>query len=137
MYGNIGTPKLQSTFQYHSSSINRLYLQRTISDILNICCMHLSMYSVYPHAECPDGFYGEDCGEKCECENKGQCDHQTGRCTCTPGWRGRTCTKREEYTFLLFFKSIAQFYRYTEFPLGQIIVSSCSSYLQNLILITS
>ena len=106
MYGNIETPKLQSTFQYHCTSKNRLVLQRTIADSFNICCIHLSMYSVCPRTECPDGFYGEDCGEKCECENKGRCDHQTGRCTCTPGWRGRTCTKREYCTFFSFFNNL-------------------------------
>jgi len=42
---------------------------------------------------CPDGFYGEDCLEQCECRNGGHCNHETGTCECQAGWHGRMCEK--------------------------------------------
>ena len=42
---------------------------------------------------CPDGFYGEDCLEQCECHNGGHCNHETGTCECQAGWHGRMCEK--------------------------------------------
>ena len=42
---------------------------------------------------CADGFYGPGCESKCECSNGAACDHVSGACTCTEGWRGRICDK--------------------------------------------
>lgn len=40
---------------------------------------------------CPDGFYGLDCGQMCECRNGARCHHITGACLCTAGWAGPHC----------------------------------------------
>jgi len=42
-------------------------------------------------AACPDGFYGLECREACDCLNGARCDHATGRCHCAPGWDGPRC----------------------------------------------
>lgn len=42
-------------------------------------------------AVCPDGFYGLDCGQMCECRNGARCHHITGACLCTAGWAGPHC----------------------------------------------
>lgn len=44
-------------------------------------------------SECTAGRFGPDCQQECECENGGQCDKQTGRCVCGPGWIGQRCEK--------------------------------------------
>ena len=38
--------------------------------------------------KCPYGSYGQNCTEACNCQNGGNCDHISGACNCTPGWRG-------------------------------------------------
>ena len=38
--------------------------------------------------KCPYGSYGQNCTEACNCQNEGSCDHISGACNCTPGWRG-------------------------------------------------
>ena len=43
--------------------------------------------------DCPEGFYGEDCSEECECQNGASCDDLTGQCNCTAGWMGETCNE--------------------------------------------
>jgi len=42
-------------------------------------------------SECPPGFYGANCTEKCNCANNSTCNPKNGRCRCQPGWRGRQC----------------------------------------------
>ncbi|KAI9528924.1 hypothetical protein NQZ68_015690 [Dissostichus eleginoides] len=44
-----------------------------------------------PQHVCPDGFYGLDCGQMCECRNGARCHHITGGCLCTAGWAGPHC----------------------------------------------
>lgn len=50
---------------------------------------------LYVHTECVAGRFGADCQHQCECENGGQCDRQTGRCSCSAGWIGQRCEKGE------------------------------------------
>ena len=38
--------------------------------------------------KCPYGSYGQDCRERCKCQNGGSCDHVSGACSCPAGWRG-------------------------------------------------
>lgn len=37
---------------------------------------------------CPPGMWGVNCNQSCDCFNRGECDHVTGKCTCKPGYRG-------------------------------------------------
>lgn len=45
--------------------------------------------------ECPVGYYGENCNNKCSmyCSVPSQCDSFTGQCNggCQPGWYTKTC----------------------------------------------
>lgn len=34
---------------------------------------------------CPEGTFGEDCAQKCNCKNGAKCSTENGRCNCTAG----------------------------------------------------
>lgn len=40
---------------------------------------------------CEHGTWGLDCNLKCECDNNGSCDQETGKCQCQRGWQGDRC----------------------------------------------
>ena len=40
---------------------------------------------------CEEGTYGPGCKRSCGCMNGASCDHISGACTCTKGWRGAEC----------------------------------------------
>ncbi|PVD20375.1 hypothetical protein C0Q70_18529 [Pomacea canaliculata] len=40
---------------------------------------------------CPEGMYGINCSNLCQCLNSGSCDPETGYCKCLPGFKGRLC----------------------------------------------
>uniref|UniRef100_A0A8D2M6L8 Multiple EGF-like-domains 6 n=1 Tax=Zonotrichia albicollis TaxID=44394 RepID=A0A8D2M6L8_ZONAL len=42
---------------------------------------------------CPDGFYGLECRQACDCLNGAHCDPVTGQCQCPPGWTGARCAQ--------------------------------------------
>ncbi|XP_058426093.1 N-acetylglucosamine-1-phosphodiester alpha-N-acetylglucosaminidase isoform X2 [Diceros bicornis minor] len=42
---------------------------------------------------CPNGSFGEDCAEKCQCQNGATCDPVQGTCTCPPGFTGDACVQ--------------------------------------------
>uniref|UniRef100_A0A803WFS0 Platelet endothelial aggregation receptor 1 n=1 Tax=Ficedula albicollis TaxID=59894 RepID=A0A803WFS0_FICAL len=44
---------------------------------------------------CPHGSWGRGCLMSCSCRNGASCSPQDGSCTCTPGFRGPTCQRRE------------------------------------------
>ena len=46
-------------------------------------------------AVCPSGSYGPQCQQECMCANGAMCDHVSGACTCTSGWRNTFCDKRK------------------------------------------
>lgn len=41
--------------------------------------------------KCPQGTYGYGCRQICDCLNNSTCDHITGTCYCSPGWKGARC----------------------------------------------
>lgn len=41
--------------------------------------------------ECPAGFYGADCRQRCLCQNGATCNRTNGKCTCVSGWTGTAC----------------------------------------------
>ena len=43
--------------------------------------------------DCPSGFYGVACQEKCACFHMEPCHPETGTCQCDPGFFGARCTK--------------------------------------------
>lgn len=45
------------------------------------------------YLECDARYYGPGCESKCDCQNGAACDHVSGACTCTEGWRGLSCDK--------------------------------------------
>jgi len=42
---------------------------------------------------CSKERYGSRCQHQCLCENGAPCDPNTGRCLCSPGWVGATCSQ--------------------------------------------
>lgn len=40
---------------------------------------------------CQGNRYGPGCRQICHCKNGASCDHVTGACRCTAGWRGPAC----------------------------------------------
>lgn len=45
----------------------------------------------YCEQKCPAGTYGYGCRQVCDCLNNSTCDHITGTCYCSPGWKGPRC----------------------------------------------
>ena len=52
-------------------------------------CLRLTQLCHF-NAECPNGFYGQDCLDVCRCVN-GDCDFITGFCNCSIGYVGAAC----------------------------------------------
>lgn len=48
-------------------------------------------FMCFVFSECALGHFGIDCQHKCECENGGVCDRESGRCSCPAGWMGTRC----------------------------------------------
>ncbi|KAL7988821.1 hypothetical protein Chor_007740, partial [Crotalus horridus] len=40
---------------------------------------------------CPEGRYGNNCSQECQCHNGGTCDLATGQCHCSSGYTGERC----------------------------------------------
>lgn len=65
---------------------NNIYvLLSDLDDFMSVYCFNIE--------GCPNGTYGPGCRRQCRCENGAECDHISGGCTCTPGWRGMFCSK--------------------------------------------
>lgn len=47
--------------------------------------------------DCPAGFYGAECTEKCACVHMEPCHPVTGTCQCDPGFFGARCAKGDNY----------------------------------------
>ena len=45
------------------------------------------------HAECNDGFFGDDCSQECHCSDGDTCAKENGECPamCAAGWNGTDC----------------------------------------------
>lgn len=50
-----------------------------------------SYWTFISFSECPAGTYGYGCRQICDCLNNSTCDHITGTCYCSPGWKGARC----------------------------------------------
>ena len=50
-----------------------------------------NVYYILIYLECPSGFHGLDCKQKCLCKNNATCGYFDGYCTCQPGYIGDTC----------------------------------------------
>ena len=61
-----------------------------------LCRLVWPLYRLFC-AECPQGMYGFECGQTCQCDNGAACDHVTGACTCTPGWQGALCNQGKAF----------------------------------------
>lgn len=53
-----------------------------------ISCIFLG---VKCETRCPNGKYGDECQETCNCKNNSSCDPTTGECICARGWEGENC----------------------------------------------
>lgn len=78
------------------------------------CCPQTGTCSVTPKplmsfclllfcAECPQGTYGYGCRQICDCLNNSTCDHITGTCYCSPGWKGARCDQGKAQRFHYFY----------------------------------
>lgn len=53
--------------------------------------LFLGYHGVSCNVTCPEGTYGEDCSNKCQCNNGAKCSPESGMCLCLAGWRGQQC----------------------------------------------
>lgn len=53
-------------------------------------CLTVHLHSAY-HTGCAPGTFGYGCQQLCECMNNATCDHVTGTCYCSPGFKGIRC----------------------------------------------
>lgn len=53
-------------------------------------CLTVYLHSAY-HIGCAPGTFGYGCQQLCECMNNATCDHVTGTCYCSPGFKGIRC----------------------------------------------
>lgn len=76
----------------------RCNLHQKMEKKLSVLCFshHHVLFSFSCAVECEAGRFGADCQQQCECENGGQCDRLTGRCSCAAGWIGERCERGEE-----------------------------------------
>ncbi|MBN3318386.1 MEG10 protein, partial [Atractosteus spatula] len=62
---------------------------------MNSILTYVSLLSRWDRASCedlcPPGKHGQQCEERCPCQNGGVCHHVTGECSCPPGWMGTVC----------------------------------------------
>lgn len=57
--------------------------------------------------ECRAGKYGKNCEERCECYNGANCEPETGKCICAPGYLGANCQHEQiglKKMFILYIK---------------------------------
>eukprot|EP00058_Branchiostoma_floridae_P001873 XP_002587361.1 hypothetical protein BRAFLDRAFT_96244 [Branchiostoma floridae] len=65
---------------------------------------------------CPQGRFGADCNQNCNCKNGSNCNIYTGRCPdgCREGWKGATCQEGTLFLFyLIFLFHFANFFKMT------------------------
>lgn len=72
-----------------------LYVVHITMSVFFLLSRLMCVFLLYVYTECVAGRFGADCQQRCECENSGQCDRQTGRCSCSGGWVGERCEKGE------------------------------------------
>lgn len=53
-------------------------------NVLGLIILFLSLCSC--EDLCPPGKHGQQCEERCPCQNGGVCHHVTGECSCPAGW---------------------------------------------------
>lgn len=53
-------------------------------------------WTLISFSECPAGTYGYGCRQICDCLNNSTCDHITGTCYCSPGWKGARCDQGKD-----------------------------------------
>ncbi|XP_071492048.1 uncharacterized protein [Diadema antillarum] len=64
-----------------------------VADQENVCCEGYQPVGDICTA-CPGGRYGEQCLSSCQCFKSTGCDHVTGACSCSAGWKGEHCEQR-------------------------------------------
>ena len=53
--------------------------------------LYLIIMCVTPCVGCPQGRYGANCAQICNCRDVTECHHITGVCSCHPGYTGDDC----------------------------------------------
>jgi hypothetical protein len=65
---------------------------------LLLCYGKLTMsYFLSSYLACPQGLWGPECREPCDCSNRGTCSAVDGSCACDPGWTGVRCADGNEH----------------------------------------
>lgn len=82
--------------QSSAGKLERQFFPVVLGPHHDVCLLSLVFPPVLRvYTECVTGRFGADCQQQCECENGGQCDRQTGRCSCSAGWTGERCERGE------------------------------------------
>ena len=64
-------------------------------------------------AECPQGLWGEECAELCNCSVRGTCLSHDGSCDCDPGWMGQSCQEGVCHVYNLQYGSLYIYVKHT------------------------
>ena len=48
------------------------------------------------HTVCPQGMYGSNCSQTCQCQNGAACNAVDGSCTCRPSYHGPLCDQGKD-----------------------------------------
>lgn len=64
-----------------------------------VLLLFLGYHGVSCNQTCPEGTYGENCSNKCQCNNDAKCSPESGMCLCLAGWRGQQCDLPCEKSF--------------------------------------
>ena len=67
----------------------------TICDMSKSNCLIHCVIILPCYLACPEGFYGQDCSQTCDCLNGATCSPFDGTCTCAEGYTGTRCETRK------------------------------------------
>ena len=62
---------------------------------------------------CPEGMFGDNCGQECQCQNGASCNHVDGTCICSAGYMGITCSECWLIIYYMMYTLLVSFVTYS------------------------